>query len=110
MARDLSMPVTVIGCPTVREPHGLARSSRNAYLDAEQRQAAIGAGERSTARVEARMAEVVATEPQASLDYATAVDAATLEHRDVLHGTVRLLIAARVGPARLIDNVGAVAG
>ena len=105
MARDLSMPVDVVPCATVREPNGLARSSR--ALDAGV--AAIEAGERRTDAVERRMAEIVATEGQAALDYARVVDAATLETRDVLNGTVRLLIAARVGPARLIDNVGAVA-
>lgn len=123
MARDLSIPVEVIGCPTIREPHGLARSSRNAYLDEVERQAAgvlkraldagvgaIDAGERATDAVEARMAEVIAGEPRAALDYARVVDASSLERRDVLHGTVRLLIAARVGAARLIDNVGAQAG
>ncbi|MGE0731903.1 MAG: pantoate--beta-alanine ligase [Acidimicrobiia bacterium] len=123
MAADLSMPVTVVGCPTVREPHGLARSSRNAYLDEAERQAAgvlkraldagvaaIEAGERATDRVEARMADVVAGEPRATLDYAKVVDATTLEHGAGLDGPVRLLIAARVGAARLIDNVGAVAG
>jgi pantoate--beta-alanine ligase len=122
MARDLSMPVDVVPCATVREPNGLARSSRNAYLSDGEREAAgvlkraldagvaaIEAGERRTDAVERRMAEVVATEPLAGLDYARVVDAASLETRDVLNGTVRLLIAARVGPARLIDNVGAVA-
>lgn len=121
MARDLSIPVTVVPCPTVREANGLARSSRNAYLSDEQRHAAavlkraldagvqrIADGERDPARVEAAMAEVVAGEGQATLDYARVVDAATLETQPSLHGALRLLIAARVGPARLIDNVGAI--
>ncbi len=122
MAGDLSIPVEVIPCPTVREANGLAKSSRNAYLSDTERDAAavlkraldsavavIEAGERSAASVELGMAQVVATEPLATLDYARVVDARTLETLDRLHGTLRLLIAARVGPARLIDNVGAVA-
>ena len=122
MARDLSLPVDVVACPTVREAHGLALSSRNSYLDADQRSAAgvlkaaldagltaIAAGQRSTRAVEATMAAVVANEAQASLDYACVVDAGTLTASEVLQGSLRLLIAARVGPARLIDNVGAVA-
>jgi pantoate--beta-alanine ligase len=123
MARDLSLPVEVVGCPTVREPHGLARSSRNAYLSDDERRAAgvlkraldagaaaIEAGCVDTAEVEAVMASVIATEPRATLDYARAVDATTLETATMLSGTVRLLVAARVGPARLIDNIGAAVG
>lgn len=121
MARDLSIPVDVVPCPTVREANGLARSSRNAYLSDAEREAAavlkraleagvaaIEAGERSPVEVERRMAEVVASEPLATLDYARVVDAASLETLESLRGTLRLLIAARVGPARLIDNVGTV--
>ena len=121
MARDLSIPVDVVPCPTVREANGLARSSRNAYLSDTEREAAavlrraleagvaaIEAGERSPGEVERRMADVVASEPLAALDYARVVDAASLETLEVLGGTLRLLIAARVGPARLIDNVGTV--
>ncbi len=121
MTRDLSIPVDVVPCPTVREANGLARSSRNAYLSDAEREAAavlkraleagvaaIEAGERSPVEVERRMAEVVASEPLATLDYARVVDAASLETLESLRGTLRLLIAARVGPARLIDNVGTV--
>jgi pantoate--beta-alanine ligase len=119
-ARDLSLRVEVVGCPTVREPDGLALSSRNVYLDGAERRAApvlkaaldagvaaVEAGERDTATVERRMAEVVAGEPRATLDYAAAVDAASLRSSPSLEGEIRLLIAARVGPARLIDNVAA---
>lgn len=119
MTRDLSLPVEVIGCPTVREADGLAMSSRNAYLTDEERAvapvlhralqagvAAIEAGERSPAAVEARMAEVIEAEPLASLDYVAVVDAATLEPVEPLAGTLRLLGAVRLGKARLIDNVG----
>jgi len=119
MARDLSLPVEVVPCATVREPNGLARSSRNAYLDDAQRAAAavlkraldtgvaaVQNGERAPAQVEQIMADVIASEAQATLDYARIVDATSLETLPVLEGSLRLLIAARVGPARLIDNVG----
>ncbi len=119
MAHDLSIPVTVVACPTVREPDGLAMSSRNVYLGPEDRVAAVvlkraldaGAdrllgGERSPAAIEATMAATVAAEPRATLDYVAAVDALTLSSPQQLRGDVRLLIAARVGKARLIDNLG----
>ena len=117
MAADLSMPVTVIGCPIVREPDGLALSSRNVYLSAAQRAAApvlhrslgaavdaVAAGERSVAAVEAIVTDAVAAEPEAVLDYAALVDAATLEPASSVGGTQRLLVAARFGTTRLLDN------
>jgi pantoate--beta-alanine ligase len=123
MARDLSFPVEVVGCPTVREPDGLAMSSRNAYLSAEEREAApvihralqagaaaVLAGERDRETVRRLVADVIAAEPLAELDYAEVVDAATLERVDPLAGELRLLAAARFGKARLLDNVGVVAG
>ena len=119
MAHDLSMPVEVVGCPTVRDPDGLALSSRNAYLSAEERaaapvvhaaliagRAAVEAGERDPARAVAAMAAVVAGEPLAELDYAAVVDAATFAVPDPLEGSLRLLIAVRFRSARLIDNAG----
>jgi pantoate--beta-alanine ligase len=119
MADDLSLPVEVVGCPTFRESDGLAMSSRNVYLTADERPAAtvlwrslqagrnaVAEGSRDPDEVEAVMAAVLATEPKASPDYAAAVDAATLDRPDVLAGKLRLLVAARVGQARLIDNLG----
>ena len=119
MVHDLSVPVEVVACPTVREPDGLAMASRNAYLTADERAVAptvhralvagaeaVTAGERSRAAVEKVMADVVAAEPAFALDYAVAVDAATLAPVDELAGDVRLLIAARLGRPRLIDNIG----
>jgi pantoate--beta-alanine ligase len=120
MAADLSFPVEVVGCATVREPDGLARSSRNVYLTAAEREAApvlqralqagaaaIAAGETSPDAVAGVVAAVVVAEPLAALDYAAVVDAATLAPVDPLRGEVRLLAAARFGKARLLDNVGA---
>jgi pantoate--beta-alanine ligase len=120
MATDLSFPVDVVGCPTVREPDGLALSSRNVYLTPAERAAApalhralqagidaIAGGERRPAAVQAAMRAVLADVPEAVIDYLEVVDAATLAGVDPLSGTLRLLGAARFGKARLIDNVGA---
>jgi pantoate--beta-alanine ligase len=119
LARDLSLPVTVVGCPTRREPDGLAMSSRNVYLTAAEREAApvlhraltagaaaVLAGERDPAVVRRLVAEIVEAEPLAQLDYAAVVDAGSLSVPDRLSGNVRLLAAVRFGRARLIDNVG----
>jgi pantoate--beta-alanine ligase len=119
LAADLSLPVDVVGCPTVREPDGLARSSRNARLAGADRPAAtvlrraldaglvsLLHGERDPSRVDAAMASVVARQPEVELDYAVAVDPATLRRPPHLRGDVRLLVAACVGGVRLIDNDG----
>jgi pantoate--beta-alanine ligase len=119
MARDLSFPVDVVGCPTVRATDGLALSSRNAYLTPAERAAApvlhrslragaeaILAGERAPSAVREVMAGVLATEPLVQPDYGVVVDAATLQEPDVLDGDLRLLVAARLPSARLIDNLG----
>jgi pantoate--beta-alanine ligase len=119
MVADLSMPVDVIGCPTVRDADGLALSSRNAYLEPEERRAApalhralaVGAdcvrsGERDPKVVEQAMADAVRAEPLFELDYVAVVDAATFATPEPLVGELRLLAAARLGKARLIDNLG----
>jgi pantoate--beta-alanine ligase len=120
MAADLSFPVEIIGCPTQREPHGLAMSSRNRYLTANERERAVvihqalqagvslvTSGESSVEPITAAMQSVLATEPGLTLDYAALVDPLTLEVPVDVAGTVRLLIAGRLGKARLIDNIGA---
>jgi pantoate--beta-alanine ligase len=122
LVHDLSLPVEVVGCPTARADDGLALSSRNVYLTPEERaaapvlhealvlgQEAIAAGERDPAAVRALMAAHIATQPLAQLDYAEVVDARTFEVPDPLTGPLRLLVAARFGGARLIDNEGATA-
>jgi pantoate--beta-alanine ligase len=116
---DLHFPLTLRVLPTVREPDGLAMSSRNAYLSPEERQAAtilyralsearklVDAGEQNTDLLRATLARTIATEPRAHLDYADVCDPNTmLPLSRVEPGQAALLvIAARVGPARLIDN------
>lgn len=120
MAADLSFPVEVIGCETVRDRDGVALSSRNARLTMEQRAAAsvlhralqagrsaVDGGERMSERVSAAMAAVVTAEPLAKLDYAAVVGATDLTVPATLAGDVRLLVAAHFGSTRLIDNLGA---
>lgn len=121
MVRDLDVPVEIRAVPTVREPDGLALSSRNRYLDPAQREAAtvlsralqggirtVLGGERSADRVRQVLRQTVESERRAELEYAEVADTETLEPLSSLEGPqpARLLIAARVGPARLIDNAG----
>jgi pantoate--beta-alanine ligase len=122
MASDLGFPIEVVACSTVREPDGLALSSRNRRLSDFERasavvlaralragRAAISAGERRPSAVAAVMEAVVGTEESVALDYAAVVDAEDLSVPVRLdgHRPVRLLIAAEVGPVRLIDNCAA---
>jgi pantoate--beta-alanine ligase len=117
MVEALDMPIDVRGVPTVRDPDGLALSSRNQYLSPEERQRAlsisralgIGEGEfksgvRQTNRLVATMQHVL-LEQHLSIDYIAAVDAYTLKPVEVISGPTVFAIAARVGTTRLIDNV-----
>jgi pantoate--beta-alanine ligase len=116
LVRDLLVPVTVVGVPTVREPDGLAMSSRNRYLSEDERAAAtvlhraLEAARESSEAVDATelervMCAAVEGEPLVELEYASVVDARTLEHLDTIDRPARALVAARVGDARLIDNM-----
>jgi pantoate--beta-alanine ligase len=118
LVEDLDLPVEVVGCAIVREPDGLALSSRNAYLSPENRRAALvlsraleaaaGAvvkGERDASAVVDLVRGLVATEPAVTLEYVEARTAADLTPLTVLDGDVLLALAARVGETRLIDNV-----
>jgi pantoate--beta-alanine ligase len=123
MATDLSFPVDVVGCSTVREPDGLALSSRNRYLNETERAHAkllyatlcagrdlVTQGESNAAVVRALMRSMIELDPLFDLQYAEIVDPVTLEPLRQISSdqSVRLLIAARLGRARLIDNIGAV--
>jgi pantoate--beta-alanine ligase len=121
MAFDLSFPVEIVGCPIVREDDGLAMSSRNVYLSDDERAqapvlhraleagaAAIRGGEHEARPVRELMAGIVGDARLARLDYAEVVDAHTLEPVADASGEVRLLVAARFGSTRLLDNLGVV--
>jgi pantoate--beta-alanine ligase len=117
MCKDLLVPVEVRRGPTVREPDGLALSSRNAYLSARERQQAVALsqglasarallrrGERSAARLAAAIRREWAGYQLVREDYVAVVDAASLEPVRAVRDRVLVAVAARVGPARLIDN------
>lgn len=117
MALDLALPTEVIACPTVREPDGLALSSRNVHLAPPERAAApilhralLAAhaswerGERSGEALRAEMRRVLATEPMARPDYVSCADAATLRELDRVEDPCLLSLAVRFGSTRLIDN------
>jgi pantoate--beta-alanine ligase len=118
---DLSLPAEVIGGPTVRDPDGLALSSRNAYLTEAERAAAprlyyaLLAGKRAVEEdgvvdadmVVKSMTAALGRQPLFELDYAAVADPVDLTRPERIRGEVRLLIAARMGRARLIDNVAA---
>ena len=121
MVGDLSMPIDVVPCPIVREADGLAMSSRNVYLTAEERRqapllrraldaglAVIAGGERDPAAVETVMRAVLADATLSTVDYAAAVPARSLAAAGSLAGQVRLLLAVKFSKARLIDNDGCV--
>jgi pantoate--beta-alanine ligase len=119
VVRDLDLRVRVVGCPIVRERDGVAMSSRNAYLSSEDRaharilsralcsaQALATAGATDATAIAADMGRMISGEAGVELDYATVVDAETLDCLTALgQRPARALVAARVGPARLIDNV-----
>lgn len=118
LVRDLDLPVEVVGCPLVRDDDGLAMSSRNAYLDAEERAGAlvllralragveaVTAGLRDGAALRALVAAAITGVGAVTLEYAEVVDPTTLEPIVELDRTALVAVAARVGRARLIDNV-----
>ncbi|MFG1946075.1 pantoate--beta-alanine ligase [Nonomuraea sp. NPDC048826] len=115
MVADLDVPVEIVGAPTVREPDGLALSSRNRYLSADEREVALslsralraGADEPTPAAIRAAAAKALAEAPPAlRVDYLVLVDPATFaEIPDTYEGEAVLAVAARVGATRLIDNV-----
>lgn len=120
LVRDLAMPLEIIICPTKRENDGLAMSSRNVYLSAEERSKAtilfkaleraqnlIQQGERKRRAIETLLQETLTSVREITIDYAAAADSETLEQADIFAETqdIVLLLAVRLGKTRLIDNL-----
>ncbi len=118
MVADLNMPLEIVICPTVREPNGLAVSSRNQYLTAKQKKDAaniykslqacrklIEAGITETRQIIDEMQKILRQIPSGQIEYVSIVDAETLESLDEISGKVLAAVAVKVGPARLIDNI-----
>ena len=118
MVRDLGSNIDVVAVPTVRESDGLAMSSRNAYLNAQERAAAailyralklaedrVRSGERDAAAVETAARDLIESEPLARIDYVAVVDPETLESVERITGPVVVALAVRIGETRLIDNM-----
>ena len=118
MTMDLSLPVRIVPVPTLRESDGLAMSSRNVYLGAEERRAALvlyralmlardltAAGMRQAAEIKRRMFSLIKAEPMARLDYLAIVDSETLVPVEELQKPVLIALAVYIGKTRLIDNI-----
>ena len=117
MVRDLNMPLTIVGCPIIREEDGLAKSSRNTYLSAEERKAAlclsrglnkgkaaIEAGETDAEKVKAIITAEIEAEPLSNIDYVEIVDWNNLEPVSSTEGSILAAVAVYIGKTRLIDN------
>lgn len=118
MARDLDLPVEIVVCPTIREPDGLAMSSRNIYLTPQQRAAAPAIyqglqaaaaryteGERGAENLRARVRDVIAATGQFELEYVSVADVETLAELEQITDRALVSLAARLGTTRLIDNI-----
>ncbi|MBN1904911.1 MAG: pantoate--beta-alanine ligase [Deltaproteobacteria bacterium] len=117
MVKDLNMDIEIIGVPTIREPDGLAMSSRNKYLNQEERKSALslkkamdmasklaGEGERETKNIITSISELILSYPFTNIDYINICDPDTLEDINLLKEQSLLALAVRVGNTRLIDN------
>lgn len=117
MTRDLNFPIEIIICPIIREADGLAMSSRNVYLDMEQRKAAtvlfralsaakdeFEKGERDAEKLRRKMKAVIAGEPLAQMQYVSCADYDTLQELEKVTGKILLSMAVFLGKTRLIDN------
>jgi pantoate--beta-alanine ligase len=118
MVKDLNFDIDVVVIPTIRESDGLAMSSRNRYLNPEERQAAlvlikslnlakklIKSGQRNSAEIINSMRDMIGSEPLARVDYISIVDANTLADLDEIEGETLIALAVYVGKTRLIDNI-----
>jgi pantoate--beta-alanine ligase len=117
MVKDLDMDIRIVGVPTVREPDGLAMSSRNSYLTSEERTSALclkksldlandmfKQGERDTHTIRAALENLILGHPYTAIDYVSLCNPTTLEDVDKIEGEVLVALAVKVGKARLIDN------
>lgn len=117
MTRDLNLPIEIVVCLIIREPDGLAMSSRNVYLEPDQRKAAtvlyrslngakelFDVGERDAEKLRGKMKEVLESEPLAEVQYVSCADYDTLEELDIVKGKTLLSMAVFIGKTRLIDN------
>lgn len=117
MVRDLNMDIEIVGCPIIREEDGLAKSSRNTYLNDEERKAAlilsqtirlgeklVEEGEKDAGKLVAAMKENIEKEPLAKIDYVEAVNMDTIEKVDVIAPNTLVAMAVYIGKTRLIDN------
>ena len=117
MVRDMSYGIEIVGCPIIREEDGLAKSSRNTYLNDQERKAAlilsksiflgqkmVEDGERDANKVVDAMVANINTEPMAKIDYVSAVDGVTMMPVDKIEGCVLVAMAVNIGKTRLIDN------
>lgn len=118
MVNDLNMPLEIVICPTIREPDGLAVSSRNKYLTEQQKKDAtniykslqechhmIKNGVKSVPEIIAEMTKILQQVPSANIEYISIVDADTLENIDRISGKILAAVAVKIGQARLIDNI-----
>lgn len=118
MVRDLNFPIEIVVCPTAREPDGLAMSSRNIYLNVEERKAAtvlfrslsaakdaFEAGERDGEKLRVTMKELLGREELARPQYVSCADPLTLQELDIINNQALLSMAVYVGSTRLIDNI-----
>ena len=118
MVADLNMNLEIVAVPTMREPDGLAMSSRNTYLNPEQRQAATvlyraltmaqelwSQGEKDAAKIRRQMVDLIRKEPLATIDYVSIADNDTLEELDKVKPQALVSMSVRIGNTRLIDNV-----
>ena len=117
MVKDLNMPLSIHGCPIIREDDGLAKSSRNTYLNGEERQAAlvlnrslkagkalVDAGETRACVIKSAITAEIEKEPLARIDYVDVVDFDTITPVEKLEGSILVAIAVYIGKTRLIDN------
>lgn len=117
MVRDLNMDIEIVGCPIVREEDGLAKSSRNTYLNEEERKAAlilsqsiflgqkmVQEGETDAAKIKAAMVEKIQSEPLARIDYVEIVDGLSMQPVDTVQSPTLAAIVVYIGKTRLIDN------